>query len=154
MNTSTTHKPSLIGTWLLLSFELRFVDGAVHEPWGKDLFGQATYTSDGYMSGSFMRSGRATFVSGDVTAASAQECHGAMTSYVGYAGPYDYDAVSGNLTHHAVVSAFPNWAGTAIERSASFGDDGDHLTLSTPPIDYGGRSASAVLCWQRAPARN
>jgi Lipocalin-like domain len=76
-----------------------------------------------------------------------------MTSYVGYAGPYDYDAASGKLVHHAAVSAFPNWAGTAIERSASFANGGDHLTLSTPPISYGGRNASAVLCWKRAPAR-
>jgi hypothetical protein len=140
----------LVGSWRLISFELRTEAGAVVRPWGEGVSGQVTYTADGYMSGSFMRNARSNFASADVQGGTSAEFEAAMKSYVGYAGPY---SINGNhVVHHANVSVFPNWAGTDIDRE--FGVVGDRLTLSTPPSTFGGQRARGVLVWERLPARS
>lgn len=105
------------------------------------------YGSDGYMAGSFMKQDRSTFEGNDVMAGSAQEFEDAMKSYVGYAGPYSLRG--GRVFHQATVSLFPNWTDTTIERF--FDVTGSKLTLTTPPLVFGGISATAALVWQRLP---
>ncbi len=137
----------LIGTWKLVSFELRAEDGSTVHPWGEEVAGQVTYSAEGYMSGSFMQMGRPAFESSDVMGGSAEEFAAAMKSYVGYAGSY---SLRGNqVIHHASVSLFPNWTGTDIERF--YAVDGNLLTLSTPPGVFGGQRATAALVWEKLP---
>jgi hypothetical protein len=140
---------ALIGTWKLVSFELRLQDGTTRHPWGGEVSGQVMYGPDGFMAGSFMKRDRSPFEASDVMAGTPQEFEMAMKSYVGYAGSY---SLQGNrVIHHAEVSLFPNWTGTDIERF--FEVQGSKLTLSTPPlIFFGGRQGTAVLVWEkRAP---
>ncbi len=143
-----TIRNALVGTWKLVSFELRLEDGTIKHPWGKELTGQVMYGLDGYMAGSFMKKGRPVFGAPDVMAGTPQEFEAAMKSYVGYAGPY---TIHGNrVIHHANVSLFPNWTGSDIERF--FDIDGNKLTLSTPPLVFGGVPATAALVWEKLPS--
>jgi Lipocalin-like domain len=139
----------LVGTWKLISFELRSEEGKTHYPWGKDVVGQVMYGADGYMAGSFMKMDRPAFKSADVMEGSEQEFEAAMKSYVGYAGSY---SLEGNrVIHHAAVSLFPNWTGTDIERFYIV--DEDRLKLSTPPFVLGGLQVTAALIWEKLPSR-
>jgi hypothetical protein len=139
----------LVGTWTLISVELRLLDGKTLFPWGEEVTGQLIYGADGYMAGSFMKNHRAAFAASDVMAGSLSEFEGAMKSYVGYAGAYTVD--QNRVIHHAQLSVFPNWSGTDIERL--FLIDGDTLTLSTPPLVFGGVQGAAVLVWRKLPSR-
>ena len=49
-----------------------------------------------------------------------------------YAGIYEFDEVTGTVTHYATVARFPNWEGTAQVRHAKL--VAGILHLSTPPI--------------------
>jgi hypothetical protein len=135
----------LLGTWKLVSVELRLQDGTTRHPWGSEVVGQVIYSSDGFMAGSFMKKNRSPFAAMDVMAGTVQEFEDAMKSYVGYAGPY---SLRGNrVIHHAEVSLFPNWTGTDIDRF--FEIEGKVLTLSTPPLVFGGTQGTAVLVWEK-----
>jgi hypothetical protein len=135
----------LVGTWKLLSVELRLQDGTTKHPWGKDVTGQLIYGSDGFMAGSFMQKDRSLFGESDVMAGTPPEFEAAMKSYIGYAGPYSLQ--DNRVIHHAEVSFFPNWTGTDIDRF--FEIQGHELTLSTPPLVFGGIQGSAVLVWEK-----
>jgi hypothetical protein len=137
----------LVGTWKLVSFELRAEDGSTTYPWGKDVLGQVIYSAEGYMSGSLMQVDRPAFGSSDVMGGTAAEFDAAMKSYIGYAGAYSLN--DGQVIHHASVSLFPNWTGTDIERF--YAVEGNLLTLSTPPSVFGGQRVSAALVWERLP---
>jgi hypothetical protein len=135
----------LVGTWKLISFELRMQDGTVKHPWGSDVVGQVMYGSDGFMAGSFMKRNRSCFGASDVMAGTPEEFEAAMKSYIGYAGAY---SIQGDrVIHHAEVSLFPNWTGTDIERFFEVRED--MLTLVTPPLKFGGTTATAALVWER-----
>ena len=63
----------LVGTWKLLSWENRSLDGQVTYPLGEDAVGYISYTQDGYVFVSMMRSDRTQFTSGDLLRSSAGE---------------------------------------------------------------------------------
>jgi hypothetical protein len=52
--------------------------------------------------------------------------------------------------HQATISFFPNWTDTTIKRA--FDVEGNRLTLTTPPLIYGGISVIAALVWQKLPS--
>ena len=142
---------ALVGTWKLVSFMLRLQDGTTRHPWGSEVAGQVIYGPDGFMAGSLMKRDRSPFEASDVMAGTPQEYEAAMTSYVGYTGPY---SLQGNrVIHHAEVSLFPNWTGTDIERF--FEVQGSKLTLSTPPLylRWHARHCGACLGEARAAQR-
>jgi hypothetical protein len=43
-----------VGTWKLVSWEVRQPDGTVHYLYGKDVVGYLIYTADGYMAAEIM----------------------------------------------------------------------------------------------------
>jgi hypothetical protein len=55
----------LVGTWRLVSFEMRDEDGRVTHPLGGDAVGFITYTPDGHMAVQFGRADRARLAVGD-----------------------------------------------------------------------------------------
>jgi lipocalin-like protein len=63
----------LIGTWRLLSWENRSVDGQISYPLGKDAVGYILYSQDGYMFVAIMRPNRLRFVAGDLLSGSTEE---------------------------------------------------------------------------------
>jgi hypothetical protein len=135
----------LVGTWKLLSWENRTVDGEVSYPLGEDASGYIAYNEDGYMFVAIMRSARKPFATGDLLSGSAAEKAGAAETYVSYCGRYDF--YGDTVIHHVELSLFPNWVGVAQERLVKI--EGDRLTLSTHSLLLAGRQQTAHLLWER-----
>ena len=139
-------RESFIGTWRLVSFEVRSVDGEVSYPHGEDAVGYIIYDANGYMSVAVMAAGRPAFASDDFSGGSTEEKAAAFDSYISYCGRYE---VRGDrIIHHVEVSLLPNWIGGVQERILAF--NGNRLSLSTEPLLFGGKQQSAHLIWERA----
>jgi hypothetical protein len=134
-----------VGTWRLLSLELRTSDGQVSYPFGQDPVGYIMYSEDGYMSVAFMSANRPLFAVGDILGGTTEEKVNAAETYISYCGRYEIQG--DKVIHHIEVSLFPNWVGVHQERIFEF--DGDRLSLSTPPLLVGGTEQSAYLIWER-----
>ncbi len=138
----------LLGTWRLLSFELRSPDGAASLPFGSDPNGILIYDSLGNFSVQLARAERPEFASDDMQVGTDDEIRAAYTGYAAYFGTYDVNESEGFLTHNVDVSLYPNWQGLPQRRF--FDLSGDTLTLTTPPMPFGGRVVTGVLVWERA----
>jgi hypothetical protein len=104
----------LVGTWRLISWENRSVDGEISYPLGKDAKGYIMYNPDGYMFVAIMRPDRAKFAAGDLLTGSMQEKAHAAETYVSYCGRYEFQGDT--VVHHVDLSLFPNWIGVGRER--------------------------------------
>jgi hypothetical protein len=135
----------LIGTWRLVSWENRSVDGQISYPLGQDAGGYIMYNPDGYMFVAIMRPNRPKFVAGDLLSGSPEEKAQAAKTYVSYCGRYEFRGDT--VIHHVELSLFPNWVGVDQERLVEV--TGDRLTLSTRPILLGGIQQTAHLIWER-----
>lgn len=138
-----------IGTWRLVSCELRREDSHVVYPYGKDAVGYIMYNEDEYMSVAIMASNRPKFVSGDILRGTTEEKASVAETYLSYCGRYE---VKGDkIIHHIEVSSFPNWIGVKQERFYKF--EGDRLTLSTSPMLVDGMQQSAHVVWERVKSK-
>ncbi len=136
----------LVGTWRLISWETRSVDGEkISYPLGKDAVGYIMYNEDGYMFVAITRPNRTKFAAGDLLGGSTEEKVQAATSYVSYCGRYEFQ--EDTVIHHVELSLFPNWVGSDQERLVEL--RGNRLTLSTRPILLGGKQQTAHLIWKR-----
>ena len=138
----------LVGTWRLVSFEVRDANHRVSYPYGPDASGYIVYSHDGYMSVSIMSADRPDFEAADLLGGSAAERAGAARTYVSYCGRYEVR--DGAVVHRVQLSLLPNWVGTEQERSYEL--EGDRLRLSTGPMLLGGSEQRAYLIWERAPS--
>ncbi|MBN2326191.1 MAG: lipocalin-like domain-containing protein [Candidatus Omnitrophica bacterium] len=134
-----------IGTWRLISFEMKSEKGDVLYPFGKDSLGYIMYNHDGYMSVNFMKAGRPLFASPDISLGNSEEKASAMDTYISYCGKYEVDG--DQVVHHIEVSWFPNWSGIDQVRYYEF--SGNRLTLKTPPVKAYGESYTGALVWER-----
>jgi len=82
-------KQLLVGSWKLVSFEMRDANGNISYPWGKDTLGYLMYNADGYMSVTVMSSNRLKFSSADVKGGTTEEKVAAADTYVSYCGTYE-----------------------------------------------------------------
>ena len=137
-----------IGTWILESFEFRASSGEVSYPLGKDAKGIIMYDAKGNISAQLMQQGRPAFAAGDHLKGTPEEIKPAFEGYTAYFGTYEIDETEGKITHHVTGSLLPNLVGRRQVRFYQF--EGDKLTLSTPPIPWGGERATGVLIWRRA----
>lgn len=135
-----------IGTWQLVSYQLKTLDNQISYPLEKDAIGYLLYNEDGYMSVAVMVANRPLFKSEDARAGTSAEKISIADDYISYCGRYK---VQGNKVIHSVkVSSFPNWIGTNQERTFKFEDN--KLTLSTPdPILIAGKQQVGLLIWER-----
>jgi hypothetical protein len=139
----------LVGTWRLVSYEVRDEDGGLTHPLGRDPVGFLTYTADGHMAGQLGRADRAYLSVGDWEAAPDPEVAAAARAYFAYCGTYE---VRGETVVHRVgLCLMPNWIGGDQVRDVAL--DGDRLTLSTVFVALGGRQQTASLVWHRAHPR-
>ena len=135
---------TFIGTWRLLSYEIRRADGEIKYPWGQDPVGLLIYSGDGYMSVAMMSASRTRFVDKDVKKGTNEEKAAAVDTYVSYSGRYEVQGDT--VIHHVEVCLFPNWVGNEQKRTFQF--DGKRLTLSTP-LPGGDIQRRAHLVWER-----
>ena len=136
---------NIVGTWRLVSFEVRINDVPVAHPLGKDAIGYGLFTEDGYMMASLMTSNRPSFSSGDVMGGTTEEKASATETYISYSGRYEVH--DNQFTTHVEMSLFPNWVGNEQERF--FEVKGDLLTAYSPPILIQGAEQTAHTIWER-----
>jgi Lipocalin-like domain len=135
----------LVGTWRLVSFEMRDEQGRVTHPLGRDAVGFITYAPDGHMPVQFGRADRARLAVGDWAGATPAEIAAAARDYLAYCGTYELR--DGEVVHRVELSLMPNWIGAELVRLVAF--DGERVSLSTPPTLVGGRQQIATLVWER-----
>ena len=80
--------PSLIGTWSLRHFELRFPDGRVTHPFGEAVSGYLFYNEDGFMSAAFGSAARCAGSSQDLAKVAQREA-GGFDEFMAYCGRYE-----------------------------------------------------------------
>jgi len=139
---------SLLGTWRLVSFESRSVDGKVSYPWGKNTLGYIMYNEEGYMFVAIMSANRPKFSSEDLKGGTTEEKAAAANTYISYCGRYEVQGDT--VIHHIELSFFPNWVGVDQKRILSF--NGDRLSLNTPSILVDGIEQTHHLIWERVKA--
>ena len=144
-----TLRERLVGSWRLISYEVRDTDGElVGYPLGEDATGSLIYTADGLMSVQVMRPDRPLYQAGGIGDGTDAESAAAARGYVAYAGPYrvERDSV---VVHEPEVSLFPNWVHATVVREVVLAEP--RLELTTPkPLPFGGQQLTAVLMWERA----
>ncbi|GGA55745.1 lipocalin-like domain-containing protein [Okeania sp. KiyG1] len=133
-----------VGTWRLVSFELKDVNGEVSYPYGKDTIGYLMYAEDGYMSAVIMATRRPKFSSADFLGGSTQEKANAMETYISYCGSYEIK--DKKVIHHVKASLFPNWVGTNQERFFEFTEN--YLLLTTPSFKVSDKRLTGHLMWE------
>jgi hypothetical protein len=133
-----------IGTWKLVSFELRR-GNMVSFPYGEDAIGFIMYNPDGYMAAFLSPKERKKFESDDTTGGSVEEKVAAADTFFSYCGRFE--VLSDMIVHHVETSFYPNWVGDKQERLYRF--EGDYLILSTPSMLAWGEMQSAHLTWKR-----
>ena len=138
-----TEENPFVGTWKLISWEVRQLDGTIHYLYGKNVVGYLIYTADGYMSAEIMDPDRQqSDPNFPLELAAAQTLPDtdrarAYSTYLSYCGTY---TVEGNtLTHHVKAGLIPSWTGSEQVRHFRF----DHRQLII-------ESGNQKLTWERA----
>ena len=144
MSIETTRK-AFVGTWRLVSFHFKTLDGKVTYPFGPDAVGYYIFSESGYMSVALMPANRRKFVAGDIMGGSAEEKVDAAETYISYSGQYEIQG--DKLVVHPEISFFPNWVGVDQIRIGEL--EGNRLTLSTAPLLARGHQQTAHLVWER-----
>jgi hypothetical protein len=137
---------NIVGTWSLISWELRDGDGRVSYPMGKNPVGRLMYSSDGHVSVLITGHGRHKVIPGDAALGVPDARITVARRSLSYAG--SYERCGEKITHRVELSTFPGWVGTNQERFISW--QGDCLVLTALPTSVGGKEQSAVLVWERA----
>ncbi len=138
---------SFIGTWKLVSSEMRTESGKIHHPFGMDCVGIMMYDTAGNLAGHIMRPGRPNFASGDLMRGTDEEIRAAYEGYVAFWATYVVDEVRKVMTYTVVGSLCPNWIADTNDRCYEF--DGDLLTLKTTPFMAAGENTTGVFVWER-----
>ncbi len=142
-----TTMPDITGRWDILSWEQDYDDGRLLFPMGEELHGSIHYTADGDMSCMIARADRPRFTTGGQWNADEAEKAGAYSSMLAYAGTYD--VADDVVTHHVMISLFPNWIGGDQRRRFVFRPDGT-LALEARLEDGTPEARTARLVWRRA----
>jgi hypothetical protein len=140
-------KDEFVGTWNLVSWEIRQSDGQIVYPYGRDVIGVINYDARGNMSVQVMRSDRPMFAINDPQKGTPEEIKTAFEGFSSYFGTYEIDEEKGAVTHHVRGSSFPNWVDSDHIRFFEF--SGNRLTLRVPSMQVGGIAATSLLIWER-----
>ncbi len=136
---------SFVGTWKLISYEVRAADGKVTYPWGDKPEGRLMYSEDGHVSVAMMAPDRPLFEARELKLGTAEEKVAAVDKYISYAGRYE---VQGDkVVHHVEVCLFPNWVGKDQKRNFQF--EGNRLYLNTDPDPRDEKQKMGYLIWER-----
>jgi hypothetical protein len=141
-------KEQFVGTWQMEAFEVNFLDGETLYPYGREPQGRLMYDGLGNMAVQIMRPGIAPFAVYDRWMGTPEEVRAAFHGYLAYYGSYTVNIEEKTVSHHMSGSVFPNYIGDTSVRSFEF--SGERLTLSTPPMPFGGAEGTARLIWVRS----
>jgi acyl transferase domain-containing protein/thioesterase domain-containing protein len=141
---TTASRAALVGTWKLLSWELRTGQGELLlSPFGSAV-GYLIYSHDGHMSLSIMKANRAKGLSDNPLTSSTEEQAAAAEGYFSYCGKYE--VLGDSVVHHIEAALFPNWVGESQVRPFELTKDTLSLSIPSPA---GGIQLNNILLWQR-----
>ena len=138
----------VIGSWKLVSFNIRDQLGNTTFPFSKDAQGRITYEANGRMAVQVLNPNRPKLSTQDPLAAPEAEIRTAFGEFTAYYGTFSVNAAKKTITHHIEAALLPNWSGTTQERHFEF--DGTRLSLSGPLL-IGGVQGTVNLVWERLP---
>jgi hypothetical protein len=124
-------RDQLVGTWTLLSWELKKDDGSKIERYGPDPRGIAFFDGGGRYIITVMRPDRAKYASNAPWQGTAEENKETADGTITYFGTYSANEADSSITIHVEGSSFPNWNGTEQKRFVAI--VGDRLTLTVRP---------------------
>jgi len=133
----------LIGSWDLVSYEIRTPAGQVSQTLGPDPVGRISYDAEGRMSAQLMRRGVPRFGGTAREKATTDEIVAAWRGYIGYFGRYTIDEVNSAVIHEVEAAWYPNFVGTKQVRHYVF--EGDRLTLQADSP-----SGRSTIVWKRS----
>ncbi len=142
------NKQQLIGTWKLVSFELRLADGILIRPMGEGVQGVLIYTPDDRVVVQLMDPERPRFAEDDWMRGTPEETKTAFEGSLAYYGTFELEKHKGMILHHIQGCTFPNWVGTDQERIIELVDN--ELTLITPMLALSGEQVVGRLAFRRA----
>ena len=137
----------LIGTWKLVSFEIRQLNIETLKPYGDHPFGQIIYTENGRFSVQLAQPGRTPVKSGDMMDTSHEELSSNYRGYISYFGRYTYEEKMKMVLHHVEGSLFPNWENDTLKRFIKVNKNS--IELTTEPTLYGGVEVVASVVWKK-----
>ncbi len=135
----------IVGTWRLVSFEIRSKDDKVIYPFGDNPVGYLIYGEDGFMSVSIMKAKRSKCDAVVLSLASLDEKVEAAESYLSYSGRYEIK--KNVIIHHVELSLFSNWIGMPQKRILEL--KGNELSLTSLPFFLYGVEHTSHLIWER-----
>lgn len=115
------------GTWKLIEWVAELPDGNHVFPFGKEAVGRLMYTRQRHMSVQIMKLDRFHFRTDNILQGEAREMQEAYKSFIGYAGTYELSPDEDRITHHILLSSYPNWVGRDQVRDYAFVDGRLHL---------------------------
>jgi len=138
-------KDDFLGTWKLMSYEVRWANGKVTYPFGERPEGRLTYTGNGFVSVNIMATNRRNFEARELKLGTPEEKVAAAETYISYSGKYDLDG--DKIKHRVEVCLFPNWVGK--DQVRIFDLRGDTLALKTIPDPTDEQGRQGYLIWER-----
>jgi hypothetical protein len=140
---------NLIGSWKLIDWTVEMQGNRVVKPFRGRATGVLTYTDEGRMVASLMRTDRTPIGTRSFAEAKALERASAAAGYLSYAGTFEI--IGDEVHHHVDLSLFPDWVGGTQIRHIEWitNEDGTvDLELSTAHAPEE-RSAVNRLRWYR-----
>jgi hypothetical protein len=138
----------LVGTWTLVLVDNVLPDGSRVHLYGPTPSGLLMFDAGGRYSLQIMSEGRPPFAAKDKSRGTADEYRAAVQGSNAHFGTYAIDQAVRTITFRIEHASFPNWEGTAQERSFSL--VGDRLKYTVPAPTTGGGAVGEVE-WRRAP---
>jgi len=134
-----------IGTWKLLSCELKAGNGNLSYPYGEQPVGRISYDKAGRMSALLMRPGRpATYNRDSLGQLSPQDMREVLRGFTAYYGTFDVEESTKTVIHHVKASIYPSNVGTDLKRTYDFTEN---RLILTAVIGQG----VMQLVWEREP---
>jgi hypothetical protein len=137
------------GTWRLVEWRASVGDSE-QEPFGGQATGLLTYTDEGRMSATLMRTDRPHLAATTLGSANARDRARAAAGYLAYAGTFRIEG--DEIVHGVEVSLFPNWVGGEQRRDVQWATNdvgGEDLILSAFSHPAGRKPVMNRLRWRR-----
>jgi len=139
-------KAQLVGTWTLVSWDQRNVDGTTFQQFGASPKGIAFFDTGDHYIITVMRSDRPNYAIdnfGQLAHATADENKATAQGTITYFGTYSVNEADGTIDIRVEASSFPNWNGTDLKRFFEVTEDQLKLTVRPP------RGGSVDVLWKR-----
>lgn len=137
----------ILGSWSLVSHEVRHADGGITYPMGRDMKGLLLYTADGYVAANLMAANRLRSPGGVMRSLPDDALALLARGYMAYSGPYRVDESARVVHHDFDVCLDPEMIHTPQPRHARF--VGERLELSVPGVVQNGMTMDVILLWER-----